>query len=599
MKMTKKVLAILLAFAMLATTLCLPAFAVESTGNGGNDAVQITDAAGLLAMEADGNYVLANDIQLSAPLNVAFSGTLDGAGKTITFTSALANSSALFSTLSGTVKNLNVGTEDAHLTMNYSGEAEVCYGVIANEVTASATLTNVHLWADVVYTDCAGVVSIGGFFGSVNPSAESTITVENCSMNGTMISGTKLDVAHKVGGFIGLVQSENVCTVKFDSCVNNAEITDNSTAKYTGIGGFIGEITNANATLEMTDCVNTGDVSSAIGKSWSKISGAGGFVGLVNAALDLTIKDSENKSALITSPNFTGGFLGCVYSVDDLKIEYCVNYATVEGAQVGGMIGRNIKSTTASVSHCVNYGKMISATRAGGIVGVGAADTGVVTIDSCINVGTVMSLNKSAYVHAMYGSACVAKDCVTFTKPRYYGTTEQDPENGCTFIGVTQTNVGAGVRIVNDDKGTALRFKFTMDTASVTALQALVAMYGAGNVQVGAIILPTAQLQTDVALTAENYSDALIVESNVSDITDGYYYALIESLYAEKYNTAYSCQSFCRFKTSADGEWITVYANNTLSRTVADVADAALADPRVGYTAEQRALLDVYSAANN
>ena len=141
-----------------------------------------------------------------------------------------------------------------------------------------------------------------------------------------------------------------------------------------------------------------------------------------------------------------------------------------------------------------------------------------------------------------------------------------------------------------------MRFKFTMDEASLDALEALTAVYGAANVQVGAIFLPT-ELVGEDALTAENYANALTMAGSASEITDGYYHASLVKLYDTHYNTEYSCQSFWRFRTSADSEWITVYANNTLSRTVAGVAAEALANGT--YNAEQTAILTAYANAQN
>ena len=667
-KTAKRLLALLLTFCMLATTLCMPAFAVDSTNSEpvadqtgeeveavaevseGETVTEIETADQFLAINGTGNYALTADItlNLTEPLDFDFTGVLDGKGNTLTVSIAdrthdngtpddtsddytyhiAASGGALFDTLSGTVQNLNlnVGKKDAPVTLNYSGETEVCYGVIAKEVTGSATLTNVHVWAYVNYTNCTGVVSIGGFFGSVNPSAESEITIEECSMNGEMTHTptTALAVVHQVGGFIGLVQSENVCTVKFDSCENNAKITDNSKATQDpGIGGFIGRSTNANATIEMTDCVNTGGVTATLDKNYYSFNGAGGFMGLVSAALNLTMNSCVNRGN-VSSKNYTGGLVGLVDSVETLTVKNCVNYATVNGAQVGGLIGRKMTSTTASVSHCVNYGAITSTTRVGGIVGVGPD----IIFNYCVNAGTVTTSYSKDFAGVICFTNSTLNNCVTFSLAVYKSNAEEKtPQSGCTlievtngnldevkaavgqaYISVSQTNKGAGVRIVNDDKGTGLRFKFTMDEASMTALQTLATTLGEeGTVEVGAIFLPADMIEEGKALTKANYDKALLTEeggsiSEIKSDADGnyYYYASLVNIQLGHYNDTYSCQSFFRFRTSADGDWITVYGDNMKSESVQTIATKALNDPnQPDYSDDQLNLLEQYSAAAN
>ena len=79
MKTTKRILAILLTFAMMATVLCLPAFAVENsepvadqTGEGveavadeGTDVIEIATADEFLAIDdnLEGNYKLTANIE--------------------------------------------------------------------------------------------------------------------------------------------------------------------------------------------------------------------------------------------------------------------------------------------------------------------------------------------------------------------------------------------------------------------------------------------------------------------------------------------------------------------------------------------------------
>ena len=626
----KRLLALLLTFAMLATALCLPAFAVEETAPAadteGEAAIQIATAADFLAIYDDGlagNYELTNDIalELAEPLAGTFTGVLDGKGHTLTISidskthdnetpddtsddfsyNSDSASGALFGTLkNGIVKNLNIGTAADPVDIIFYKTGGYNPGGLASQASGDATVSNVHLWANLDYTHCTSTTNIGGFFGKVENGT--SLTMEDCSVNGTMTwtpetASTKL---HGVGGFIGMLNPSAACAVTFDSCVSNMAITDKSTLigtadKPIGVGGFIGKITTANATVTMTDCVNAGDVTSSMANKWCGYSGAGGFVGLCTAASSLTMTNCENKGN-ITNANICGGLLGNWYT-GKATIKYCVNRGSITGTNIGGLVGVVFQATDTKVdvSHCVNTGTVTGSTRAGGIVGVGIK---VTTIDSCVNMGAVACSGKYN-VGAIYGNNCTVTNCYTTVAAKYTGTAGT-VTNDSETMSVSQTNEGAGVRIHNTADESGLRFKFTMDEASLAALATLTTVYGAANVQVGAVILPTELLRAEVALTAENYANALTNAGSASEITDGYYHASLVKLYDTHYNIEYSCQSFWRFRTSADGEWITVYANNTKSRTVAGVAVEALADPnKPNYSQEQLNILNAYANAQN
>lgn len=594
-------------------------------------------------VKASGIMKLINDVALNSNLynyfkldnsTTTFTGTLDGMGHTMTvtirdrtadpdetadsgdeFTYNISDAvGALFGTLeNGTVKNLNIGTAADPVDIIFYKTGGYNPGGLASQASGDATVSNVHLWANLDYTHCTSTTNIGGFFGKVETGT--SLTMEDCSVNGTMTWTPETASAklHGVGGFIGMLNPSAACAVTFDSCVSNMAITDNSTYKGTasnpiGVGGFIGKITTANATVTMTDCVNAGDVTSSMAQAWVGYSGAGGFVGLCTAASSLTMTSCENKGN-VTSANICGGLLGNWYT-GTATIQYCVNRGSITGTNVGGLVGVVFQATNTKVdvSKCVNTGTVTGSTRAGGIVGVGI---GVTTIDYCVNMGAVACSGKHN-VGAIYGKTCTATNCYTTVAAEYTGTAGT-VTNDSETMSVSQTNEGAGVRIVGDANGSGLRFKFTMDEASMTALQKLVELYGNNgelgkdgneNVQVGAIFLPT-DLLLNGELTEENYSNALVMAGSASEVTDGYYYASLVKLYEQHYNTAYSCQSFWRFRTSADGEWITVYAGNTESRTISDIADLFLKDIANGvvdgnrYTAEQLELVNAYAAAND
>ena len=468
MKTTKRILAILLTFAMMATVLCLPAFAVENSepvadqavegveavADEGTDVIEIATAEQFLAIDdnLEGNYKLTADIEFEEIVHLgSFKGTLDGDGHTLTILgeySAAKSYGMIFNALVGaTIKNIQIGTEEEPVRFAVGELSKgTNIGLLGNNVSGGTVISNVDVYIDA---DLSGATTSTLNFGAFFPrSTADTTTITNCTANGKINVGTGGGTKN-VAGFFGSYAATGI----FENCVSNIDFE--GTAGTLRVAGIVGNVTG---TVTVTNCVNTGTVQ---------------------------------------------------------------NEGTVNG---------------------IVYGS-----------------SGTLTAEGCVNLGTV------------------------------------NGESGLASA-VTQTNVGAGVRIHNTADESGLRFKFTMDEASLDALEALTAVYGAANVQVGAIFLPT-ELVGEKALTAENYANALTMAGSASEITDGYYHASLVKLYDTHYNTEYSCQSFWRFKTSADGEWITVYANNTLSRTVAGVAAEALANGT--YNAEQTAILTAYANAQN
>ena len=101
------IISVLLAIALVAV-IPFAVMASDSTNIGNVEAgyapvgTAVTNAAEFAAMTADGNYYLANDIEITASYAADFTGKLDGNGKTVTV------SAPLFKNLKGEVKNLKI-----------------------------------------------------------------------------------------------------------------------------------------------------------------------------------------------------------------------------------------------------------------------------------------------------------------------------------------------------------------------------------------------------------------------------------------------------------------------------------------------------------
>ncbi len=169
-------------------------------------AIPVSDAEGFAAMEADGSYILTDDITVEAPYASAFTGTFDGDGHTVTLdiTASSANTGMFKQLGSGaTVKNL----------------------VLEGSVTSTGNNT-------------------GAVVGRVDPDA-ADVTIENC-LNKAEIQGSRY-----VGGIVGCGNYGDYRII-IESCGNEANIS--STGNQ--VGGIIGKIEGGT----ISNCYNTGIV---------------------------------------------------------------------------------------------------------------------------------------------------------------------------------------------------------------------------------------------------------------------------------------------------------------------------------------------------
>ncbi|MCR4682116.1 MAG: hypothetical protein K5647_02170 [Clostridiales bacterium] len=305
--------------------------------------------------KADGNYKLGADITVSATLvfknsenkEVAFSGTLDGAGYTITLVDV-----PLFKTLTGaTVSNLKL-----------AGTAKGSGNVGALAIGGSKlTITKVTNNADVTSTGSAKYA--GGLIGGVTTgggtaeAGEASVFTE-CVNNGKIVADTGNG---RLGGLVGNAARYQKCS--FVKCVNNGEVSTASTASTPYVGGIAGSSFGGT----YTECVNNGALTS------SKIgSFMGGIVG---------------KSA----PSAQGGD-------QDLVFTKCVNNGTLaSGKEQTGYVGEigGILGTSGSP---VVSAKNLPDTKPANY----SACHIVITLTDCKNTGAITGTNAK-YVGGLIG----------------------------------------------------------------------------------------------------------------------------------------------------------------------------------------------------
>ena len=301
----KRYFSFLLVFALL-VTLLVP---LGATTVSADEPTAISDQAELAAMTASGNYVLANDITISGTWSYSskFTGSLDGAGYTVTFADGASISGGLFQQLGAgaTVRNLKI------------------------KQAGSAT------WS-FVKPDGASSNAIGALAASVVGNDTSAITVYNVSVNANIATNVASDNA--IGGLLGEIKNAKITV---ERCKFEGSITDSraSGGNSNGTGGIIGMAYERCYSVSMIECVNEGTIT---GFNYT-----GGLMGI-----DRVNSNNENNG------------------VDELRIERCVNrgnVTVVNDESGGGIIGRiNVCNNEAAVvNNNINYGSVSNARAEG------------------------------------------------------------------------------------------------------------------------------------------------------------------------------------------------------------------------------------------
>ena len=137
---------------------------------------------------------------------------------------------------------------------------------------------------------------------------------------GTYYAKMEYKAASDIAGFVG----KPLGKIVFENCTNAANIVG-----YSKIAGFAGYSTST-APVELTGCVNKGDIESFEGSTWTKVTGQ-----------DLGYPNDYEYG--------TGGLIA--YATNDITIDSCLNTGKIKGkTKVGGLVGRvtsvtNIKNS--------------------------------------------------------------------------------------------------------------------------------------------------------------------------------------------------------------------------------------------------------------
>ncbi|MGM9683896.1 MAG: hypothetical protein ACI3XQ_09890, partial [Eubacteriales bacterium] len=345
MKLSWRFAAFVLAAVIVMGTVIMPSFATEPEGN------VITTAEELAAISDNGTYYLGNDILISGKWDAipAFSGTLDGNGHSIVFSSAVVTG-GIFEALSGaTVKNLQITEEGSENIFMPVQSGSYCYfGTVA--CFASGTVENVISDVDIdirgYYTSaCGGIVGAvkdgdltlsgcinngdvgasyytGGIVGAAIGATTAALTVEGCANYG-LVTGSD-----SVGGMVGCIAG-TCLDIYIRECANYGEVIHYSSNNGGGMIGWL-KPASSEGTVDVSNNINYGMVSNE-GLSSGKTTGIIGSMN-TNSSLNTTVSGNINYYPLAPISTQTAG---TVAAINYVSVEVSENNYTVAITALG------------------------------------------------------------------------------------------------------------------------------------------------------------------------------------------------------------------------------------------------------------------------
>lgn len=264
-----------------------------------------------------------------------------------------------------TISNISVVSE-----YDFSG----LFGLLDN-----ASISNVWMNNGIV----SGVKNVGGIAG-----AAMTSKITNCKNIGVYITA-KFNCA---GGIVGECDSGTEISTSINT--GTLEAIDDTYGFNSGTD--IGGITGSTATEKdvIKNCANYGDIRSIGGKS-------GGIVGENYGTVNHCFNNGRvNGESLLYG---YGGIVGVNFNT----VKECFNTATISGSgEIGGIVGYSNTGKTGldpKVTNCYNAGAILS--ERGSVGGIIGRNSIYGTVDNVYNIGTVESLNQSAYKGEIAGES--------------------------------------------------------------------------------------------------------------------------------------------------------------------------------------------------
>ena len=329
---------------------------------------------------------------------------------------------------------------------------------------------------------------------------------------GTYYAKMEYKAASNIAGFVG----KPLGKIVFENCTNAANIVG-----YSKIAGFAGYSTST-APVELTGCVNKGDIESFEGSTWTKVTGQ-----------DLGYPNDYAYG--------TGGLIA--YAENAITIESCLNTGKIKGkTKVGGLVGRVLSVTT--INNSANTGdieadefnlfvdsdkkKPANAwSRVGGIVGE-ASQSSTLNMYACYNTGHIRGWsNVAGGLVGMVGTipntekthSAVADNLCTIAYSYNSGKVEigNIANQGITMVGTSGKNLngtcGGGLVGV----AVKLRIAYSYNTGDIIGYGG-VGYSGSWQIRLGGILAEacTKQANCDVRVTNCYSTGRIHIEENTT-----------------------------------------------------------------------------------
>lgn len=533
-------------------------------------------------------------------------------------------------TFTASVKNLTISS----LTVAYSNSASGQFAVLTGSVNGTASIDNVDV-LNVTFTDSSAsnthnraaivgkhnggnctvencdvtgsftgtgtTVNLGAIVGSAGASKD--LLIKNCTANVNLTAG-----AGCAGGIVAQFAGSGITTVQ-NCTVNTAQGAGENKIKAAGgtVGGIVGNPAGA-GTLNILNCVVDGVVTAT--------NYAGGATGSVTKANEtVTVEGFTNKADV--KAKHAGAVFARANQIVTLTAKNIINEGTIAGGNDGGtasaVVGTITVAATLNVTNLYNkgtlegYQKSTNASATGANIGLVIGDSKAkVNASYVINSGTIGSdyvLRKGVFAGRLQSGAHSLTNCYNFATTGLANVdtvgasatmTASDvhayTELGIAYAGPKTHNDffrvldGARIRLdVDEAAENGLRFDIAVDANLVQALK------DAGY---------TVQLKSLMAyadnVTAATFNKATLDAASLrySDSTqdvvikaNGTYSAALINFAVEQYSKNIACVGY--IEATKGGETIYFYTayDAANARSVAQVANAALEDETVDYSA--------------
>ena len=325
-----------------------------------------------LGTEADGRIQLGGVLgyQTSVTTNCSNSGAI-----TINSAVAIANPSVA-KVRSASVSNRS--DAEVNNRSNIGGVIGKIYGT-----SLQGTLTNLRNTGAISLpqADSLNCTAIGGVLGEATIK---NITLSNSHNEGHIsVANTNAEAALVyLGGVLGRNFNTKVAsmTINIDGCSNkgNITLTENNAIRHVRAGGIVGDLVSAGASkfeaiVNITNCVNHGNISRSTKTKADYESYAGGIVGAVGVS-----PANADESLMATALTISGCTNNGSVQFDQYNGTKVVSSTSWSYNSVGGIIGmmyggltNGTKTYVPTITGCRNKGKVLARCGCiGGIVGL-------------------------------------------------------------------------------------------------------------------------------------------------------------------------------------------------------------------------------------